>query len=287
VLARPDGERLLTDLRHVGQVLHAAALRESLGPTALAEWLRSRIAQAPVEGADERSRRLETDAAAVQVMTVPVSKGLEFPVVYVPFAWDRWVPDTLEVLRLHDDAGNRGARGRRLQRAWLRRGPRPAQRGGGGRGSEAALRRPHPGAEPGRRPLGAQRQHRGCAATPAALRRHRARGLTAGQRSADVSRFTRNLDEEWRRTSYSALTRAAHDAHLASEPDEPGTDDEREAATAVPEPAPADGGLASPMSDLPGEAIFGTLVHAVLPPRLRGSPARGSRCPAVPDTASR
>ena len=61
----------------------------------------------PVEGADERSRRLESDAAAVQIMTVHVSKGLEFPVVYVPFAWDRWVPDTPAVLRLHDDGGRR------------------------------------------------------------------------------------------------------------------------------------------------------------------------------------
>ena len=32
VLARPDGERLLTDLTHLGQVLHEVSHRERLGP---------------------------------------------------------------------------------------------------------------------------------------------------------------------------------------------------------------------------------------------------------------
>jgi exodeoxyribonuclease V beta subunit len=82
-----------------------------------------------------------------------------------------------------------------------------------------------------------------------------------------VSRFTRTLDDEWRRTSYSALTRSAHDAghdgHVASEPDVSGTDDERDAEEPVPE-APPLGALPSPLTDLPGGAAFGTLVHAVL-----------------------
>ncbi len=107
VLAQPDGERLLTDLRHLATALHGAALEQALGPTALVEWLRRRIAQAGADSADERSRRLESDATAVQVMTVHVSKGLEFPVVYVPYAWDRWSPDAPDVLRLHDRDGAR------------------------------------------------------------------------------------------------------------------------------------------------------------------------------------
>jgi exodeoxyribonuclease V beta subunit len=90
VLSRIDGERLLTDLRHVGQSLHEQASTERLGLVALLTWLRAQMADDKVELSSDRTRRLDSDAAAVQLVTIHGSKGLEYPVVYLPSLWDRY-----------------------------------------------------------------------------------------------------------------------------------------------------------------------------------------------------
>ena len=102
LLSHTGGERLLTDLRHLTEILHEAALEGQLGLTALLGWLGRRRADAGDEGAQERGRRLDSDADAVQVITVHTSKGLEFPVVLVPFGWDRWSPDAPPTAVFHD-----------------------------------------------------------------------------------------------------------------------------------------------------------------------------------------
>ena len=107
LLGQQQGERRLTDLRHIGQVLHQAATEGRFGVASMVGWLQHRMAEAAADQTEERSRRLESDAESVQVITVHRSKGLEFPVVYAPFLWDRFVPRTPDPLTLHDPDGVR------------------------------------------------------------------------------------------------------------------------------------------------------------------------------------
>jgi exodeoxyribonuclease V beta subunit len=104
VLVIEGGERDLTDLQHVAQLLHEEAVSEQLGAAALTSWLRQRIADAGAEGGrDELARRLESDTDAVQVLTIHRSKGLEFPIIYCPFLWEPgWIPEGQLPVYFHD-----------------------------------------------------------------------------------------------------------------------------------------------------------------------------------------
>lgn len=91
LLGEYGGERTMTDLAHVAQLLHEAAHRDRLGLPALRDWLRRQCTQGIGRG--QHNRRLDSDAAAVQILTVWGAKGLQFPVVYLPFAFNRHMFD--------------------------------------------------------------------------------------------------------------------------------------------------------------------------------------------------
>jgi exodeoxyribonuclease V beta subunit len=84
LLAAPGGERRLTNLLHLAELLQEAS-RELDGEQALIRWFAEQV-EGVGEGGDERVLRLESDAELVKVVTVHKSKGLEYPLVYLPFA---------------------------------------------------------------------------------------------------------------------------------------------------------------------------------------------------------
>jgi exodeoxyribonuclease V beta subunit len=95
------GERSLTDLRHLAALLDRAAAAEHLGITELGRWLADRIARDELTDTTDRGRLLDREAAATRIVTVHAAKGLEFPIVYVPYGWDRVKPRQPETLLLH------------------------------------------------------------------------------------------------------------------------------------------------------------------------------------------
>ena len=82
-----DGERRLTNLFHLGELLHETAIEQRLNPAALSRWL----AQQRQDGRanDTNQLRLESDEDAVKLVTIHRSKGLEYPIVFLPYTWDR------------------------------------------------------------------------------------------------------------------------------------------------------------------------------------------------------
>ncbi|MBD8880280.1 exodeoxyribonuclease V subunit beta [Rhodanobacter sp. 7MK24] len=85
LLARVDGERALTNLLHLAELLQQAATGLD-GEHALIRHLAAQIAN-PVggEAAEEQIVRLESEAALIKIVTIHKSKGLEYPVVLLPF----------------------------------------------------------------------------------------------------------------------------------------------------------------------------------------------------------
>jgi len=84
MLAQADGERRLSNLLHLGELLQHA--EQSLqGEHALLRHLGEQI-QSQHHDSDAQQARLETDALCVKVITYHKSKGLQYPLVFVPFA---------------------------------------------------------------------------------------------------------------------------------------------------------------------------------------------------------
>lgn len=102
LLMRPDGERRLTNLMHLAELLQQDA--GSAAPEALLRLLASRRAES---GGEAAQLRLESDRNLVQIVTIHRAKGLEYGVVFCPFLFDGYTlrNNGGEARPWHDDDG--------------------------------------------------------------------------------------------------------------------------------------------------------------------------------------
>lgn len=278
VLSEPDGQRKLTDLQHIAELLDSAQQKNKLGVSGLLNWLDEQITRTSEQNSAERTRRLETDRSTVTITTIHQAKGLEFPVVLLPEASDQYsndkqwaerlpfghlegrrvidvewqterypiyaAEDAAELLRLFYVAATRAVN---LLICWY------------------ASTKKNTTASPLHRLLfelnsGGSHQHINFCQASAKLPPKRM--LFGGEQKAPaplkLAEFTREIDQTFKRTSYSGLTAAIHGTALLEELDEP--------LEELVEPVSSAGGAQhiSELAQLPGGVNFGTLVHSIL-----------------------
>jgi len=82
----PDGERRVSNVLHLTELLFQAAREQRLEIPGLMQWFETRQ-NSPHTDSESAELRLESDARAVKLATIHKSKGLEYPVVYCPWLW--------------------------------------------------------------------------------------------------------------------------------------------------------------------------------------------------------
>ncbi len=298
VLASPSGERDLTDLEHVAELLQ----RATSGRSTTAASLRIVLDELGAPDADDMAsellgRRIDRDDDTVKVLTIHKAKGLEFPVVLCPVLWgdvsrqsgamrhgeingQQFIdisslvtgsapPAAYKDIDQFDKEENEGEHLRLLYVALTRARHRlvvwwkPA---GKGAPPLARLFANALGTTPKTVDIDdlvelAQGTIAAVAAddAPAPVRRTQ----SETRRSLGVATITRELQDNWRVWSFTSM-KAAAEAQLTTDQEAPptiGGIDE----FASDDPESLDGNApASPLQSAPAGAAFGTLVHSAL-----------------------
>ncbi len=88
VIGYPNGERRLTNLLHLGELLQEESRHHKEGTRSLLQWLARKRQENNSSKRDEEQLRLESDEELVKIVTMHKSKGLQYPIVFCPFLWD-------------------------------------------------------------------------------------------------------------------------------------------------------------------------------------------------------
>jgi exodeoxyribonuclease V beta subunit len=87
LLSYPAGERRLTNILHLSELLHTLCVEHRLGITGTLKRLAEQIQNPDTTRSEQYEQRLESDEEAVRIVTIHKSKGLEYPIVFCPYSW--------------------------------------------------------------------------------------------------------------------------------------------------------------------------------------------------------
>jgi exodeoxyribonuclease V beta subunit len=108
VLGLPGGDRHLTDLDHIATLLQSKGSGHRLSAVGMLSFLDQLEREVEIDPEnDVTARHVESEAEAVQIMTIYAAKGLEFPIVCVPTLWRNSYATAKAVVFENDAAGTR------------------------------------------------------------------------------------------------------------------------------------------------------------------------------------
>ncbi len=94
-------ERSLTNFYHLAELISQETLKKQLSSYYVLKWYTQQLSNDfRDEFADEL--RLESDKKAVSIITIHKSKGLEYPIVYLPYLWEGTEKRSQENIVFHD-----------------------------------------------------------------------------------------------------------------------------------------------------------------------------------------
>ncbi len=97
-----NGERRVTNFNHLVELLATQESNSHSTPSSLLRYLRDKINDQSLEKDDELLR-LESDEELIQISTMHSSKGLEYPIVFLPYLWESIKLDKPTVFQFHDE----------------------------------------------------------------------------------------------------------------------------------------------------------------------------------------
>ena len=93
-----DNERRLTNLLQLAELLQQQSTITA-GMSPMLSWF---LQQFDEDGNEEAELRLENDEALVKIITIHKSKGLQYPIVFVPFLWSCRQVDRAKAVYFHN-----------------------------------------------------------------------------------------------------------------------------------------------------------------------------------------